>query len=257
VARGRFGDGARLAVTTFTIVPVRAGRIDRDVARVAIGLAPLLGLGLGALAGGVALGSARWHAPALLAGLIAVGLLAALTRGLHLDGLADTVDALGSYRPRDRALAIMKSPEVGPFGVVALVFAVAVPSVCVAALTGRPWWATVAGCAAAAGAGRLAVTLTCRPGVPAANPTGLGAMVAGVAGTVEMTVGAVLVLAVSTAAVPGRPWQGPIAVLVALAAATGLVAHVRRRLGGITGDVLGACVEIATAVALVALVVGG
>ena len=46
---------------------------------------------------------------------------ALLTRGLHLDGLADTVDALGSYRRGDAALDIMKKPDIGPFGVVALV----------------------------------------------------------------------------------------------------------------------------------------
>ena len=116
----RFASGLRLAVTTFTVLPLRPGRIDRPAAAVAMALAPAVGAALGALLGAALLGLAALSAPPLVAGAAVVGLGALLTRSLHLDGLADTVDALGSHKPPAAALEIMKKPDVGPFGVVAL-----------------------------------------------------------------------------------------------------------------------------------------
>ncbi|WP_328851985.1 adenosylcobinamide-GDP ribazoletransferase [Micromonospora globbae] len=252
-ADGRFPAGARLALTTFTTLPVRAGRIDREVAGVAMALAPAVGMLLGALLAGVLLLLAA-VAPPLVAAAVTVGAAALLTRGLHLDGLADTVDALGSYRRGPAALEIMKKPDVGPFGVVALVVVLLVQVAALAELAGRSWPAGAAAVVAATAAGRLGVTLACRRGVPAARPEGLGALVAGTVGPLAPAVGAVAVALVAVAAVPGRPWQGPLAVAAALAVAAGLLAHVVRRLGGITGDVLGATVEVVTTLVYLGLV---
>ncbi len=118
-------DGLRLAVGTFTIVPVPPPRtVDRRVAGQAMLWSPLLGAGLGALAGALFEGvrEATHHSVTgtLVAATLAVALLAWLTRGLHLDGLADTADGLGSGRPAAAALAIMKASDIGPFGVLAL-----------------------------------------------------------------------------------------------------------------------------------------
>ena len=68
--------------------------------------APLVGLLLGGLATGVAVLGTRWISPPAGA-VLAVAVLALLTRGLHLDGLADTADGLGPLRDRDRALQVM------------------------------------------------------------------------------------------------------------------------------------------------------
>jgi len=234
-------DGLRLALTTLTVLPLRAGRVDRRVAAVAMSVAPLVGLLIGLLLAGL-----LWllsGAPSLVAGGVTVALGVLVTRGLHLDGLADTVDALGSYRRGPEALEIMKKPDIGPFGVAAIVLTLLVQAAAI----------TPAGAVLAWTAGRLAVPIACRRGVPAARPDGLGALVAG---TVPAPVAAGLAIAVGVAAawaVPGRPWQGPAAVAAALLVVVLLVRHAVRRFGGITGDVLGAGVELATTVTLVGL----
>ena len=217
-------------------------------------LAPAIGAVLGLVLGGLVLALQALGSPPLVTGLLAIAALAGLTRGLHLDGLADTIDGLGSYQSRDRALAIMKSPEVGPFGVVGLILTITIPAACIASMWSRPWWSVLSALAAACACGRLAAAFACRREIPAAAPTGLGAMVAGSVGAVELAYGLVATAALALLAVPGRLWQGPLAVLVALGLTVAFVWHVQRRLGGITGDVLGACVEIATAATLIGVV---
>jgi adenosylcobinamide-GDP ribazoletransferase len=140
----------------------------------------------------------------------------------------------------------MKSPEVGPFGVVALILVVLVQALSLAVL------GPVAVIVAFA-VGRLAVTLGCLRGVPAARPEGLGAFVAGSVPPAVAVCASLAVGAASVFAVPGRPWQGPLAVAAALLAVLLLRHHVVRRLGGITGDVLGFQLESATCVAMVGL----
>jgi adenosylcobinamide-GDP ribazoletransferase len=248
--------GLRLALTTFTVLPLRGGRVDRASAGVAMALAPLVGAALGALLGGLALGLRAAGAPAFVAAALVVAAELLLTRGLHVDGLGDTADALGSYRDRDRALAIMRSPEVGPFGVAAIGTDLLLRAGCVAALLGRPGWAVLAGLAAATATGRLAVSWACRQAVPSARPEGLGALVAGTVHPAVAALATVAVAALALAAVPGRWWQGPVAVLAAGVLAELLRRHVTRRLGGVTGDVLGAVVEVAAVGCLVVLAFG-
>lgn len=253
----RFAAGARLAVTTFTVVPLAAGRVDRSAAATAMALAPAVGGALGAVLAATLLGLLAAGAPPLVAGAGVVTAGALLTRGLHLDGLADTVDALGSYRSGEAALLIMKKPDVGPFGVASLVLVLLTQSAALAALAGRPWTAVLASLVTAAATGRLAVSWACRRGVPAARPGGLGALVAGTVGWPVLVAATAAVVVVATAAAPGRLWQGPLAVGAALAVALLLVRHVVRRLGGITGDVLGAGVEITSTVVYAGLVLFG
>lgn len=235
--------GLRLAFTTLTVLPLPAGRVDRRAAAWAMGAAPLVGVLLGGVLGLLCLGLGQ-IAPPLVAGGVTVAAGVLLTRGLHLDGLADTVDALGSYRRGDAALEIMKKPDVGPFGVAAVVLVLLIQAAAVTPVAVLVAWTT----------GRLAITVACSRGIPAARGQGLGALVAGTV-PVPVTAGlAALVLGAAAWAVPGRPWQGPAAVVLALAVVLLLVRHAVRRFGGITGDVLGAAVELATTVTLLALV---
>ena len=104
------------ALLTALPVPAWAATSTRGV----LPWAPVVGLVLGGLAAGIAVLGTRWVSPPVGA-VLAVAVLAALTRGLHLDGLADTADGLGPVRDRDRALQVMHRGDVGPFGVVALV----------------------------------------------------------------------------------------------------------------------------------------
>lgn len=240
-----FAAGLRLSITTLTVLPVRAGRIDRAAAAVAMSVAPAVGALLGLLLGGLMWLLREAHAPALVAGAVTVAAAALLTRGMHLDGLADTVDALGSYRRGEAALQIMKKPDIGPFGVAAIACTLLIQA---AALTTLP----VAAVVVVFAAGRAAVPIACRRGVPAARPEGLGALVAGTVPLPVVIAGAALVTA-AAALIPGRTWQGPVAVVVALLAVVALVRHAVRRFGGITGDVLGAATEVATTLAMIAL----
>ncbi len=183
-------DGLRLALTTLTVLRVRGPRVlDRRTAGVAMSLAPLVGLLLGALAAGVLLGLRAVTDDDLLPAVAAVAVLAALTRGLHLDGLADTADGLASYLPPERAREVMKASDVGALGMATVVLSLALQAAALAAAGGRGGVAVLL----AAGAGRVAVTAACTPATPAAAPTGLGALVAG-------TVRPVVALAVALAA---------------------------------------------------------
>jgi adenosylcobinamide-GDP ribazoletransferase len=214
-------------------------------------LAPVVGLVLGSVAAGVGLGLRALGGPVLLAAVGTVATTAILTRGLHLDGLADTADGLGSFADRETSLAIMRKPDIGPFGVVAVVLVLLAQVASAAAILQRPALAAATSVIAAVAAGRVAIALGCRRGVPPARPDGLGAIVAGTVPPLVGVLAALAVAAVAVPAVPGRPWQGPLAVALAVPAVLALLRHATRRLGGVTGDVLGAVTEVATTVTYV------
>jgi len=250
-------DAARLAVGTLTVLPVRPPRrVDPAVAGWAMVLAPLVGALLALPGGALIWALGLTDADPLLAAALTVGLLALLTRAMHLDGLADTADGLGSGKPAPAALEVMRRGDVGPFGVVTLVLTLLVQVVALAALV--PGGSAPAGLLVTLVVSRLVLPLLCLRGVPAARADGLGQVVAGSVGATRL--GTALALAVGLLVVPtlALGLAGP-AVPTAVAcvvgpAAGGLVAlRAVRRLGGITGDVLGAAVEVAFTAALVVL----
>jgi adenosylcobinamide-GDP ribazoletransferase len=217
-------------------------------------VAPLAVVPLALLAGFVWWAAAAAGLPGLVAGLLVLGTLALGTRAMHLDGLADTVDGLGASWDRARALDVMRRGDVGPMGAVALVVVLGLQAAGLATLPLDLVGASAVVLLVCASRGVL--VLACRRGVPAARPDGLGRVVASSVGPVGLGVGVLLLLVLGTAAalVVSRPWwQGLLAAVLAAAVVLALVGHAVRRLGGISGDVLGASVEAAAATLLVVL----
>ncbi|MCP3801808.1 adenosylcobinamide-GDP ribazoletransferase [Allokutzneria sp. A3M-2-11 16] len=239
--------GVRLAFSMLSVLPVRVDHVDRETAGRAITAAPLVGLVLGVLAAGAALGGAAIGLAPLLVGVLVVGLLAIATRGMHVDGLGDVADGLGCYGPPERALKVMHDPAAGPFAVVALIVNLGAQAAAISSLIAQNRWGAIV---IAVVAGRVAFGWGCRRGVPPAQEKGLGALVAG---TQPAVVPAIWTALLAAAAITVHPWLGPLAVLAATAAVLGLLAHTTKRFGGVNGDVLGACCEVATTVVFVVL----
>lgn len=177
--------------------------------------------------------------PPAVTGGLTVGLLAFLTRGLHLDGLADTADALGSGAPAERALEIMKDSRTGAFGVMAVALLLYVKARGFECLAGRgsPEFFAIIPCLSRWGLCVLAVS-----SVYARKEGGLGrAFVGRDHRRALFLAGPAAFLAVW--GVAGASWAFW-SVLGAAGAGILASAFFLRRLGGVTGDVLGAYLEV-------------
>lgn len=259
-------DGLLLGAGTFTAVEVPPpsavdGRRGATALLAAPGIGALVALLAGA-AGWLALLLADWAGnggplASLLAAAVAVGSLAWGTRGMHLDGLADLADGLGSYRSGEAALAIMRDPRSGAFAVVTIV-TVLLLQVCglgVAFSSGHG----IAALVAAAVMSRATLAWGCRRGTPA-DDSGLGRAVVG---STTPRWALAMGLGWTAVAMGGAVAAGvsPLAAVTAAAVCWGAAALVRRRalgrLGAVTGDVLGAMVEVSATAALIALAILG
>lgn len=208
---------------------------------------PLVGLAVG-LAGGVVFALARDAVTPLAAGLMAVAVMALLTGGLHEDGLADTADGLGGGRDRDHVLAILRDSRIGSYGALALILGVGLRA---AALAGAA--DATAGLAAVVAAATLSRGL-----IPAAMTLSRPARDDGLGAGAGRPRGGETLSALAIAAVVATLCLGLGGAVVALAcavAAGGAVlwaAH--RRIGGYTGDILGAVQQAAEIAVLLAAV---
>jgi adenosylcobinamide-GDP ribazoletransferase len=224
-------DALRLAVGTLTAIPVRAPtRVDRRTARNAMLLAPLTVLPLGVLVAVLVWLGGLADLPPLAVAFVALGALAAGSRALHWDGLSDTADGLTASYDTTRSLEVMKSGTSGPAGVVATVVVLGVQAAALAAYAGPVGEAVLAGVLVCLS--RCALWIVCCTRVPPARPDGLGVTYTR---TVPVAVAALGAVLLSVA--------GGLAVVL-------LVRRTTQRVGGVTGDVFGAAIEIALATTL-------
>jgi adenosylcobinamide-GDP ribazoletransferase len=239
----------KIAAAFLTRIPLRPadGDTAAPLAEASRGFA-LVGIGLGVLAAATYIVAAELGLPAAVAALLSVGALVLATGALHEDGLADTADGFGGRRDREATLAIMRDSRIGSYGVLALVIVIGLRVLCVAELHGS---FTAALTLIAAAAGSRAVLPLAMLYLPPAREDGLGHG----AGRPPRR------MTIDAAAIGGAVilvGLGPIGGLLAAAAVAGMTYAIgsmaMRRIGGQTGDVLGAMQQAAETVILLAAV---
>ena len=231
-----------------TVLPVKIVLDERDFERSPKWF-PLVGLTVGALAalGDGALAFLKF--PVGLRSLLTIAFLAALSGGLHLDGLADSADGFLSARPRERVLEIMRDSRIGTMGVLALVFVLAVKVTALAELSDSLRWK---GLLFAPLAGR-SVQLIIMALIPYARPEGglASLFLRGKTTWPAIWPGVWVLLA---GVVLFGFWRGTIYAAFLFAAAGLLSFWSYKRIGGFTGDTLGAASEIEEALVFIALI---
>ncbi len=243
---GRFLDPLRLALAFLTILPIgpRRAAASESLAE-SFAWFPIAGFMIGALLAledsllGLAFGRP-------LSSILIVLSLAILTGAVHLDGLADTADALGAGRDRARALEIMRDSAIGSFGALALFFALALKTAALAAIVGRRRSAALY---LAPGLARWAMVAVSR-GLKYLRAEGAGSSLLEAGG--DQGFGFAMTTA-ALAAMLAPSLRMVEACAAAALAALAMRAFYRRWLGGVTGDLLGAAGEIVETIVLVVM----
>lgn len=239
--------GLITAVRFLTILPVPGRGLDGpDTLGHAAVWFPLVGFALGLLLFAVDR-LLSWLFPPLLSSLLVLTVWKLLTGGIHLDGLADCLDGLGARDPA-HLLTIMRDSRIGTFGAVGLILVLLLTLSALADLAAP---VRGAGLLLAPPVGRYAPLLLARTFRPASPDSGYGGAFMRAVSGAAVLVGAAVV-AVGASLVLGR-W-GEIAAATGLGAAWVSGRIFARRLRGLTGDGLGASVELAELAVLLAVV---
>ena len=233
-----------LAVTFLTRLPLPTkGEIGSKDLRASMGWYPLVGLALGAVGfGGYT--ACRWFFPATVSAALVIIVLEMCTGALHLDGLMDTCDGVGSGKSRERMLEIMKDSRVGAMGVFGAIAVILIKVTALAALAPQQSLLPLLGGWAAARAVPVLDVAIFRY----ARDYGTGGMFAGgIPFWVIQVVGCTtVIIGLCTGRMPGF-------LLVSSAVAITLLvqAGISHKLGGLTGDVYGFGVELTEALVLI------
>lgn len=234
------------ALGFLTIAPVPASAASASRLGAARGFFPLVGLLLGLALAGVDAGL-RAILPVSIVSALLVLLLVLMTRGLHLDGLADTADGVMGGHTRERRLEIMRDPHVGAFGVGVTVCVVLLKWAALASLAGPSrFWVIALFPVLSRWAMMLALSA-----FQYARSQGLG--------TAFQNERPALGVGLATATASGAAflmatWGGLVMLGAAYVAAVVLGAALARLLGGLTGDTYGAINEVTEVAALMVAV---
>jgi len=234
------------AFAFLTVVGRRGARPDAGTMR----WFPVVGVVVGAFVGALRWGAEAWWTP-LVAAAVAVVADLAVTGMLHLDGLADSADGLLPHLDRARRLAVMRAPDTGAFGVGAVVAVLGLRAAGFAAVPAGP--EAIVACATIWAVSR-AVMAAAALGRPYAGGGLASAFLGGP--WWPPALGGLAVAAAGVALAPAAGWAAaalPVALVAGVLAAVGVVALAGRRLGGVTGDVLGAAGLLTETVALVVI----
>ncbi|WP_404465936.1 adenosylcobinamide-GDP ribazoletransferase [Vreelandella aquamarina] len=228
--------GALLALQFLTRLPIPiACPWTPETRRWAIRAYPLVGLLIGALLAGSALLLEQLTTPAPITALVLLSLWVAISGGLHLDGVMDLADALGSNQPLERRWEIMKDPQTGSFAMLALLFLLAWKGVLLWALlhySAPLWWLLVLP-SFGRWAGVALLILT-----PCAHPRGLAWSWQQSLGRRDVLFALVPLLLLALIFPAVGVWLVAVALWVALARWVLL-----RLFNGINGDMVGATIE--------------
>lgn len=236
----------RLAATFLTILP-GGPTIAASPAAVAasFGWFPLVGfvLGLGLCAIDWTLAPIFDNA---IRAVLIVMILTVLTGGLHLDGLADTADALGAGRDRTRVLEILRDSRIGSFGTIALVLVIILKVFALAGVSGAPRYAAIY---MATGLGRWAMVALAN-GLDYLRPAGAGAAMLSRDRPHNLKLATFIAL---IALAPLVTLHALRACIVAALVTLALRSFYRRWVGGVTGDLIGAAGELVETAVLIAV----
>ena len=238
--------GLVTAVRFLTIVPV-PGRAAREIGALgrSAGWFPLVGLGIGALLA-AADRLLAFIFPSLLSALLVLAIWKLLTGGLHLDGLADCLDGLAGSGPKE-SLAIMRDSRIGVFGALGLILLLLIEWVALSELPASARWRALL---LAPVVGRFTPALLAKLSTAATPDHGHGAAFMKAVTAWALVLGGALTGAI--AALVLWPWGLAIAA-AGLVVAWGGARLVSAKVGGLTGDGLGAGVELAELATLLAM----
>ncbi len=244
----------KICVGVLTRIPVPPSTLPDDLSvSDASRYFPLIGGAIGLL-GGIALMIAAWLSlPPSIASVFGLLAMTVVTGALHEDGLADTVDGLGGGSTREQKLAIMHDSQIGSFGVVALIFIFALKWTALTAIAGIGVSEAVLALIAAAAASRAVLPVVMHY-VPVAREDGLSAD-AGRPGFDRAAVAFLVGLAFLIFCLGFQ--TGIVALVLGALVAAVFVYFVANRIGGQTGDVLGATQQITEVIILLAIVMVG
>lgn len=238
-----------IALQFLTIIPLpfRVRCEENDLGR-SMAWFPLVGLTLGALLAGCDFLLGRWFPPGVV-NLLLIVILSAVTGALHLDGLADVCDGLAARGSRERFLAVMKDSHVGAVGAIGLILGLMLKYQLLAALPPEVRREALLCFPLVARYSQVQFTVGSRR----ARQDGLGSLFIGGAGWVQLLVAFACTVGVTFLLLGGPGIGGTI---VACFFTWLLKAWSHRRLGGITGDVIGCTSELNEMLFLLVILAG-